>query len=44
MDGVFAIPLVFLGVIFMLFCWHDFQNNNPSKQCENQLKDQKTEN
>jgi len=43
MDGVFAIFLVLLCVIFILFCWRDFQKNNPSKQYEDQLKDLKTE-
>ena len=44
MDGVFAILLGLLYVIFMLFCWRDFQNNNPSKQDEEQLNNLKTKN
>ena len=40
MGGVFAISL---GVIFLLFCWRDFEKNNPSKQYKDQLKDLKTE-
>ena len=40
MGGVFAISL---GVIFLLFCWRDFEKNNPSKQNEGQLKDLQTE-
>jgi hypothetical protein len=38
MGGLFAISL---GVIFILFCWRDFEKNNPSKQYEDQLKDLK---
>ena len=41
MDGVFSIFLGLLYVIFILFCWRDFQKNNPSKQFEDRLKDLK---
>ena len=43
MAGVFAILLCLLYVIFILFCWRDFQKNNPSKQYDEQLKDLITE-
>ena len=43
MEGVSAIFLCLLYVIFILVCWRDFQKNNPSKQYRNQLKDLTTE-
>ena len=44
MGGVFAILLGLLYVICILFCWRDFEKNNPSKQNEDQLKDLKQKN
>ena len=41
MAGLFAIFLGLLYVVFILFCWWEFQKNNSSKQNEGQLKDQK---
>jgi len=37
----FMICLGLLYLICLLFCWRDLQKNSPSKQYEDQLKDQK---
>jgi phosphatidylglycerophosphatase A len=41
MSIVFMIFLGFLYAIFILFCWRDFQKNNPLKQFEEQLNNLK---